>query len=202
MDWLLARRPLPVSHAHGCRAHGGGWRTKLPGCAPVSLYLGPRRPDLVPGSPPWPGVGGAGIGMHGAEPEEQGRRRSSASAWSGVRRRASGRSCGSRKWHGTEVARWRTTAAPGSHERTRRMRSAEKVAGMWEKLRWEEAARSFEQTGERHVPRGRGAGWKQHLGPFDEYRVEHRICSIVDEWEAVEPGAGPKGIANHWYSKL
>ena len=124
MDWLLARRPLPVSHAYGCHAHGGDWCTKLSGRVPVPLDLGPRRLDLVLGSPPWPGVGGAGIGMHGAEPEEQGRRRSSASAWSGVRRQElrlqETAGCGG------------GAAAPGSRERARRARSAEKVAGVWE----------------------------------------------------------------------
>ena len=102
------------------------------------------------------------------------------------------------KREGEEAARQRMPAASGSREHAMRMRTAEKVADAWEKPLWVEAARRFEQTGERHVPRGRGAGWKQHLGPFDEYRVEHRICSIVDEWEAVEPGAGPKGI--HGYA--
>ena len=83
--------------------------------------------------------------MLGAEPEEQGRRRSSASAWSGVRRRASGRSCGSMKREGEEAARQRTAAASGSRERAMRTRTAEMVADAWEKPLWVEAARRFEE---------------------------------------------------------
>ena len=56
---LFAHRPLPVSHALGCRGHGlqapsppwGGCHTKLPDRAPVPQDVGPRQPDLVHGRP-------------------------------------------------------------------------------------------------------------------------------------------------------
>jgi len=67
---LFAHRPLPVSHALGCRGHGlqapsPPWGAATPNCltvrgAPVPQDVGPRRPDLVPGRP------------HGQESEEHG----------------------------------------------------------------------------------------------------------------------------------
>ena len=49
------------------------------------------------------------------------------------------------KREGEEAARQRMPAASGSRERAMRTRTAEKVADAWEKPRWEEAARRFEE---------------------------------------------------------
>uniref|UniRef100_J3MCF8 Uncharacterized protein n=1 Tax=Oryza brachyantha TaxID=4533 RepID=J3MCF8_ORYBR len=70
-----------------------------------------------------------------------GSRRRSVREWSAGRSRRSGRNCGSMNWQGAEAARRRTAAvAEGRRARARRMRSAEKVAGVCENPRCAAAA--------------------------------------------------------------